>query len=317
VGLEAQDPVWTVGSDAGRLSLFLSRVRRHWCLLIIVLVVCEAAAVALAFALPSYWNVEETLMPATRSTMGNLNLGSLAGLASGLSGGLGSLLGRTSANQDEAMAVLGSRELFDTYAMKENLLPILFARKWDGVNRRWLVSGSSIPTLRRGYRLFSREIRDIDLDRRTGIVTFSITWKDRALAMKWAGDLVDLANAQMRGRAMTQAEQEMRYSSQAMRQAGSDNDSNQLTAALSSAYERALQDYMFAKGQPEYAFHIIDPPTYPDDRERVWPQRILFAALGAILGAFLAICAIYGWDWWDIYRKQRGADDHRGGSERA
>ncbi len=45
-----------------------------------------------------------------------------------------------------------------------------------------------------------------------------------------------------------------------MCQAGSDKDSNPLTSALSSAYERAVQDYMFAPGQPEFAFRIIDPP---------------------------------------------------------
>jgi hypothetical protein len=316
VGLEAQEPVWTARSDSDGFSLFLDRIRRRWRMLVAVVIFCEVTAIALAFALPSYWRVEETLMPVTRSPMGNLNFGSLASLATGLGGGLGSLLGRTSSNQDEAMAVLGSRELFDTYAVKENLLPILFASKWDAAKRQWLVSGSSVPTLRRGYRLFSREIRDIDLDRRTGIVTFSITWKDRALAMKWARDLVDLANTQMRGRAMIQAEQEMNYLSLAMRQAGSDNESNQLSAALSSAYERALQDYMFAKGQAEYAFHIIDPPTYPDDRERVWPQRKLFAVLGAILGTILAICVVYGWDWWEVRRRQRGADGHSSGSER-
>ena len=305
VGLEAQEPVWTARSDPDRLSLFLDRMRRNWKLATGVLIASIGCALALAFALPSYWRVEETLMPVTRSTMGTSNLGSLASLAGGLGGGLGALLGRTSASQDEALAVLGSRELFDVYATKENLLPILFDDRWDSENRRWSVSGSRIPTLRRGYRLFNREVRDIDIDRRTGIVTFSITWKDRALAMKWARDLVDLANAQLRARAMDQAGQDMRYLSAAMRKAGSDADSNQLNSALSSAYERALQDYMFAQGQPQYAFRIVDPPTYPDNRERVWPQRPLFAALGLILGVFCAIAAVHVREWWSARRQDR------------
>ena len=166
------------------------------------------------------------------------------------------------------------------------------------MGRHWLVSGASIPTLRRGYRLFNRSIRDIDLDRRSGIVTFSITWKDRALAVKWARGLVDLVNAQMRARALAQAEHDMRYLGAAIRKAGSDNDSNQLTSALSSAYERSVQDYMFAQGQQEYAFRIIDPPTWPDDRERVWPQRTLFAGLGLVLGMLFAVGAVYVREWW-------------------
>ena len=302
VGLEAQEPVWTAHSDPDRLWLFLDRMRRNWKLAASMVALCVGCALLLGFLLPQYWRVEETLMPVTRSSMGNSNLGAIAGLAGSLGGGLGglgSLLGRSSGNQDEALAVLGSRELFDVYATKENLLPILFASKWDSANRRWLVSGSSIPTLRRGYRLFNRSIRDIELDRRSGIVTFSITWKDRALAMKWARDLVNLTNAQLRARAMAQAEQEVDYLGTAMRKAGSDSDSNQLNSALSSSYEHALQDYMFAQGQPEYAFRIIDPPTYPDDRERVWPQRLVFGVLGLIVGLLSAIGAVYLREWWN------------------
>ena len=298
VGLEAQEPVWAARSDRDRLSLFFDRMRRNWKLAAAVVVFFVGSALLLGFLLPQYWRVEETLMPVTRSTMGNSNLGALAGLAGGL-GGLGPLLGRTSAGQDEALAVLGSRELFDAYATRENLLPILFDDKWDSVNRRWRVSGSSIPTLRRGYRLFNRSIRDIELDRRSGIVTFSITWKDRAMAVKWARDMVDLANAQLRARAMAQAEQDIRYLGAAVRKAGSDSDSNQLNAALSSAYEHALQDYMFAQGQREFAFRIIDPPTYPDDRERVWPQRLVFAILGLITGLLAAVGAVYFREWWN------------------
>jgi uncharacterized protein involved in exopolysaccharide biosynthesis len=277
-------------------------MRRNWKLAAGVIIICVGCSLVLGFALTPYWRVEETLMPVPRNPMGNSGLGSLAGMAGGL-GGLGLLLGRQSINQDEALAVLNSRELFDAYATRENLLPILFASKWDAAGRRWRVSGSSVPTLRRGYRLFNRSIRDIDMDRRTGIVTLSITWKDRALAMKWARGLVDLVNAQMRSRAMAQADHDMRYLGAAMRKAGSDNDSNQLTSALASSYEHSLQDYMFAQGQPEYAFRIVDPPTYPDDRERVWPLRTVFAVIGLVVGMLAAVGAIYSRDSWTARRK--------------
>jgi len=272
-------------------------MRHNWKHAAAVFLACVGCSLALGFLLPSYWRVEETLMPVPRSPSGSSGLGALAGLAGGL-GGFGMLIGRPASSQDEALAVLASRELFDAYATRENLLPILFASKWDSAGRRWLVSGASVPTLRLGYRLFSRSIRDIDIDRRSGIVTFSITWKDRALAMKWARELVELVNAQMRARAVAQAEHDMHYLDAAIRKAGSDNGSNQLTSALSSAYERSVQDYMFAQGQPEYAFRIIDPPTWPDDRERVWPQRAIFAGLGLVIGIIFAVGAVYAREWW-------------------
>src|ERR1700758_1561604 len=112
VGLEAQEPVWAARSEPDRLSLFFDRMRRNWKLAAAVVVFFVGSALLLGFLLPQYWRGGETLMPVTRSSMGNSNLGALAGLAGGL-GGLGPLLGRTSAGQDEALAVLGSRELFD------------------------------------------------------------------------------------------------------------------------------------------------------------------------------------------------------------
>ncbi|MDB5393585.1 MAG: hypothetical protein JWM91_1091 [Rhodospirillales bacterium] len=269
-------------------------MRRDWKLAASAVSVSVAIASVLAFALPSYWRVEITVMPVTKSGsgLGGLDPGSLSGLFGGLAG-VGALLGRPSSNQDEALAVLGSRELFDTYATQQNLLPILFSSKWDSANERWNVSSSNVPTLRRAYKLFNRSLRDVDLDRRSGIVTMSITWKDRALAVKWARDLIALTNSQLRERALAEATVNMRYLATAMSNAQSENRTNALNSALANAYERALQNYMFADSQPEFAFRVIDPPTIPDARERVWPQRPLFIALGFILGVILAIPAIH------------------------
>jgi uncharacterized protein involved in exopolysaccharide biosynthesis len=60
---------------------------------------------------------------------------------------------------------------------------------------------------------------------------------------------------------------------------------------------------MFAQGQPEYAFRIIDPPTYPDDRERVWPLRTVFAVIGLLVGVLAAVGAIYSRDSWTARRE--------------
>ncbi len=294
VNLDSTEPVWVAATEGDRLSTLLGRLRRRWKLAASVVLFTVAVASVLAFTLTSYWRVEITVMPVTKNSggPGGLDSGALSGLAGGLAG-IGALLARPSSNQDEALAVLGSRELFDTYATQENLLPVLFDDKWDPENKRWLVSGSRVPTLRRGYKLFNRSIRDVNLDRRSGIVTLSITWKDRDAAVKWARDLIALTNAQLRERAIAEATRNMHYLATAIADARGQNGSNALNSALAGAYERALQSYMFANGQPEYAFRVIDPPTVPDARERVWPQRPLFVALGFILGAILALGAVH------------------------
>ncbi|MDZ5650109.1 hypothetical protein [Nitrospirillum sp. BR 11828] len=285
------------GQGGDTLGLFLGRLRRQWILAITLFLFSVATATALAFLLPSYWRVEVMVMPVSKSGagFGNLDLGSASGMLGGLGGmgGVAGLLGKSSSNEDEAMAVLGSRELFDTYATQQNLLPVLFASKWDAEAKRWTVPADEVPTLRRGFKLFNRSIRDIALDRRSGIVTLAITWKDRELAVRWARDLVALTNAQLRDRALADANRNLAYLRGAMANAQKEGNSNALNAALASAYERTLQNYMYATGQTDFAFRIIDPPTVPDARERVWPNRPLFLALGVILGALLAAAVVH------------------------
>ena len=196
------------------------------------------------------------------------------------------------------MAVLRSRELFDTYATQKNLLPILYASKWDANTGRWDVSPSRVPTLRQAFKLFDQKIRDIDVDRRSGIVTLSITWKDRELAAQWARDLIALTNSQLRLRALGDAQRNMDYLSAQMHKMGADNAQNALTTALASSYDRELQSYMSANGQPDFAFRVIDAPTIPDDRERVFPSRLLFALLGLIGGVALGAGAVWLAEAW-------------------
>ena len=293
------EQVWSAASETDRLSRFLSSLRRSWLMALSVMILCVGTSAALAFLLPSYWRVEITVMPVTKSGGGlaGLDAGGLSSLLGGGLGNIGSLLARPASNEDEALAVLASREIFDLYATRENLLPVLFDGKWDADKKDWKVTGKRVPTLRAGFKLFSRQIRDITLDRRSGIVVLAITWKDRDLAVKWAKDLIALTNAQLRERALSEAKQNMEYLTQAMAAAqnstGAGTGSNALNAALAAAYERQLQTYMFASGQPEYAFRIIDPPTLPDERERVFPQRILFVALGLLSGLLLAFLVVH------------------------
>jgi uncharacterized protein involved in exopolysaccharide biosynthesis len=291
--VESAELVWTDGGGRDEVSPFLARLRRNWIAAAATMLLSGVGATVLAFMLPSYWRVEIIVMPVKPSAgLGNLDLGSIGGLlgGSGLAGVGASLLGgRSSGNQDEALAILASRELFDAYATRENLLPKLFDTKWDAENSRWKVGGERVPTLRAGYKLFSRSVRDITQDRRTGIVTMALTWKDREAAVKWARDLIALTNEQMRQHALAEAKDNMAYLQSALAKAQAAGSSNALSSALANAYERALQSYMYASGQPDYAFRIIDPPTLPDARERVFPKRSLFLVLGLIFGALLAL----------------------------
>ena len=289
-------PGWEYRREGDSIPGLFTKLRRNLLLAISLLLLCVLGSAAAAFLLPSYWRAEIELLPVTRPMSGP---GSLAGglSAAGGNAGLLSLLFASSSTEDEALAVLRSRELFDSYATANNLLPILFADKWDADKKTWTVTGSDIPTLRRAYRLFDRSIREVDLDRRSGIVTVGITWKDRQLAAKWAREFVDLTNQKLRESAIAEAKSNMSYLTREMRNVRDVSAQQALVVALASAYEREVQEYIFAQGQKDFAFRIIDPPTVPDIRERVFPQRTLFVAFGFAAGLVLAFAAIQLREW--------------------
>src|SRR5260221_4305538 len=273
---------WRGGTDeSDGLTFFFLPLQGSWFLVGFLVLVSVATSVALAVIMKPYWRVEIVVMPVNRNVPTSLGSGS-PGLT-----GLAPLIGRQDSLKDEALAVLRSRELFDTYAKEKNLLPVLFNDRWDGETNSWKVPPEQVPTLRQAYRLFDGGIRDIEEDRRTGIVTLAITWIDREQAVAWARDMIDLANRQLRDRAITDSQRNMKYLTDEMRSSPL-SAQNALANALTTAYEKQLQNYMFAKGQVEYAFRIIDVPTLPDERERVSPRRTLIVAAGSLGGLVVA-----------------------------
>jgi uncharacterized protein involved in exopolysaccharide biosynthesis len=284
----SESPAWRGSAEEGDgLTFFFTALRRSWFLIFFIVAASVGAAVYLALHMEPLWRAEIVVMPVSRNDPTSLNSATpaLAGLAN--------IVGRQDSIKDEALAVLRSRELFDIYAKEKNLLPILFKDRWDPETNSWKVPAERVPTLREAYRMFDGRVRDIEEDRRSGIVTLSVTWSDREEAVAWAHDMIELANKQLRDRALTDAQRNMKYLTDEMRSSPL-SAQNALASALTSAYEKQLQNYMFAKGQPEYAFRIIDEPTVPDIRERVSPKRTMIVAAagaGSLALAMLLACA--------------------------
>src|SRR5215471_3870861 len=186
-----------VGRDQGDgLSKFFDAMRRSLGLSVLIIALSVGGSFWLTRTMERYWRVEIVVMPVNHNDPSSLNAGSPA-LAS-----LGPLLDRRDSLKDEALAVLRSRELFDTYAKQKNLLPLLFEERWDPDANSWKVPAERVPTLRDAYRRFDGSIRDIEEDRRTGMVTLALTWRNREQAVVWAREMIQLTDQQLRTRAL-------------------------------------------------------------------------------------------------------------------
>ena len=141
-------------------------------------------------------------------------LGGLSGLASQYSG-LAALAGISlggGGKKDESVATLKSELLTSAYIREQNLLPVLFARRWDADNDAWRkgLFGGRAHCLAANQD-FDRRIRRIAVDNKTGLIVVSIKWTDPVKAAKWVNDLVKKTNESLSDKAISEAARNIRY----------------------------------------------------------------------------------------------------------
>jgi uncharacterized protein involved in exopolysaccharide biosynthesis len=218
----------------------------------------------------------------------------------GMGGGAGSMLSQFGAiaslagvsiggntQKSEPIAVLQSRYLTEQFIEVNNLLPVLFEKKWDSQSGQWIDKRpSKIPTLWKGDEEF-KKIRTVLVDAKTGLVTLSITWHDPELAATWANGLVEMTNRQLREKAIREAQRNIAY----LKDQASKTDLVPVRTALSTLMEDEFKQSMVAGGNEEYALKVIDPAIKPESPSSL---RRIFVVLGGFLGGlFIAIFAVF------------------------
>lgn len=237
--------------------------------------------VASSFLTDPTYQVDVLLAPVKHSS----GAGGLQGL-SGQLGGIASLAGVSLGAESEdaaSIAMLKSRLLARAIIEEDQLLPMLFSKKWDAAQKNWKSQNpEDIPSLWDGERRFSKKVRRVSEDRKTGLVTLTVAWSDPTVAAKWAGDLVGKTNQLLRARAIETAKINIDYLRQQL-------DATSIFEVRQSIYrllEGQMKEMMMAQGNIEYAFKILDPAVAPD--EPSGPSRAILAIGGAAVGFFLS-----------------------------
>src|ERR1700722_11903215 len=160
------EPVDPPQNDLSLLAIWRF-LGRHMAVLSVFVVIFTAGAVGLAFILTPMYRSEVVVSPADTSSGGLGDLGGqLGGLASLAGINIGGAGGKKS---DEALAYLRSRIFTAGFIQRHGLMPIIFAKKWDSVRNQWR-NANDPPTIAEGVDRFSKRIREVTEDKRTGIV---------------------------------------------------------------------------------------------------------------------------------------------------
>lgn len=240
--------------------------------------VFSAAAFGLSEVWPKKYKASVLVAPVVRDERQSLlgRLGQLGGLAE--LAGLGDAAGGSRA---EAIATLESEVLTEKYIGEHDLLPVLYASKWDAAKKAWLETDpAKIPTPWKANQYFAKTIRAVTENRKTNLVTLTITWKDPAVAARWANDLVSLTNAYMRQMAIEQAEANLEYLEKRVNKT-TDLSIKQTIYAL---MEGELKNAMLAEGDRHFALKVIDPAVAPEKPSS--PSHLLWTLGGVMLGLF-------------------------------
>lgn len=280
----AQPVLLVYPADQGQEIDLLEVIKLLWDQKLLILIITIMGAIAgagYAFLSTPIYESKALLAP-NKSERG-------ASLPSGLDG-LASLAGisiGTSADDTEALATLRSNAFIEDFIKENDLLPVLFADEWDAEASRWRANDpADWPNIEDGVELFNDEVRSVDEDVTTGMVTLTIRWSDPELAAEWVESLVQRVNERLRRRDLNTSSRRLGYLNDQLEKASL----VELRQAISRLIENEIQTMMLAQAETEYAFKVIDPPRVPN--EHVAPQRALVVFGAVILGGALGVVVV-------------------------
>jgi uncharacterized protein involved in exopolysaccharide biosynthesis len=248
-------------------------------LVLISALLFTAVATVLAFTMTPVYRGTAILVP-VNTDRGALEggLGSALGSVGGLAALAGFGLGSKESAVEETLAVLKSRQFTETFIVRNNLLPELFHDSWDAHTGSWKV-GATVPSLNKAFRAFD-QMRTVDKDVKTGLITLKIDWTDRRRAAEWTNSLVQQLNDEMRARAIAESAASMGYLEKEL------SGTTEVAAreAISRLMESQIKQRMLAKVTQEYSLRFVDKAMVGDVTDKVAPRKALMMATGMLFG---------------------------------
>jgi uncharacterized protein involved in exopolysaccharide biosynthesis len=248
--------------------------------LAIVALLCGAGGFAASYLMRPAYRAEAVVMP-LRNVPSSF-LGGIVGDA-----GLGNVLGMSgSVDKNEPIAVISSRNSLTKFIQDRNLVPLLC--QTHAIRCRHSSANEALNQehfLNSAIELFQDHILSVTENTITSTVRVSVTWFDRHAAAEWCNALIDLTNRTIQERAQATAALRIGY----LEREYAATSIVQLQGVLNTLLVSEMTKQIDSATQPEYAWHVIDRATPPDDRYPARPLRFVVAVAAGLLGALLWI----------------------------
>ncbi len=265
----------------------LAFVRRYWLVLGAAALLSAVVAYGVSYLFPRTYRAATVLTPVSGEEA-NSPLQALASRYGALAGLVGIDLGGGDYSTAAVIALLKSRDFIETFIAERELLPVLFWKRWDAEKRQWKGNDDPPPSLQDGYEYFTRNIMSVAEDRKTGLVTVAIEWRNNVQAAEWANALVEGVNARTRQLAIDNAAKSIDYLTREAKRA----ESVELRQSIFSLLESQMNKRMLAITRPDFAFRVIDPAKPSQPYRYVKPRRVRFALFGFVLGGLVTLAIV-------------------------
>lgn len=285
-----------VVGDEDEISLLdiIRIIARYRYFIVVISLICTLFGAWFAFTTTAVYRAETLLAPSQKESKGGLS--SLGGQLGGLASMAGISLGGAADSTDEAIAILKSRKFTEKFINQENLMPLLFAKQWNAEKQQWYANAKPEPTMWSAYKLFNA-IRQVNVDKRSNLITVSIEWHDAKIAALWANKLVTSLNADLRQRTIDEAEKSITYLNKQL----AETSVMELHQVIYRLIEGQIKNIMLANSREQYAFKIIDPAVTPQIPTK--PNKKVILVLSMVLGLFSALMLAFVHHWWKSLRE--------------
>jgi uncharacterized protein involved in exopolysaccharide biosynthesis len=271
--------------NENNLFLFLDLIKEHRDVFLLSIIVPSLAGLIYALIATSLFRADvimisnqeegESLVNLSKQYSG---LAAMAGIAIG--GGAG-VVDKT----DRSLAILTSRSFIEEFVQGQDIRKHLFSSLWDTKQNRWK---EGEPTAAQTYKLLISNVVNVDVDRRTNLITLSVTWEDPVLAAQWANQIVKGINKKIREQEISEYQKSINFIQAQL--GASKATSASLDAVMFNLIEELTKKIMIANVREEYAFKIIDPAVVPD--QKYAPSKRNIVIISFIIGLFISVFSI-------------------------
>ncbi len=126
-------PPYQIEEDEINLLDYWRVLVRYKVMIISITLLATVVAVAVAFLMTPIYRAEVLLAPVSDDQQNSMS--AIASQFGGLASLAGINLGSSGSNTDQVLATLTSRSFIGDFIADKQLMPVLFADKWDAVNQ--------------------------------------------------------------------------------------------------------------------------------------------------------------------------------------